>query len=557
MKDIRIGSLTLENFKCHDHFHMELGGADGVLSGDNAVGKTSVYDAFVWLLWGGDSARVCEKVIEVKPLAPSGRVRDRRAVTSVEAVLLVDGAPLRLRRQYREVWSGEKFGGHTSEYFVDGVPCRKQEYTRRVEELAAEEIFRVLTNVNFFARDMDWQRRRELLCRAAGLPGDRALMALHPEFSELLSAMGERDTEEYRRWLNAQVKDLTRAGNDLPARISECEKTLHQVEGLDFGEARERLAALKGKQEALSARLFDPAAGADRARLESARQRRDSLRRETRHYREALGELEQRQNALRGRTFRGDRCPACGQTLPPDQVRAAKARFQEELRREAEELAAREERLRRESLRAEEALGNLEEEVKEKEALLPGEPGEEVRRELQAVRREMEELQRVLDQEALHTYAGKRLEELRQQEREAAARLEEYQGRLGELDKFSAFRAGFLEESVNALFREVRFRLFREKVGGGLEDRCDVTVEGVPYINVNNGGRIRAGMDIIRAMSELWEVRLPLFIDNAEGVTRLPETACQRIALRVAPGPLRAEREEEGVWQAGPFSRYM
>ena len=231
--------------------------------------------------------------------------------------------------------------------------------------------------------------------------------------------------------------------------------------------------------------------------------------------------------------------------------------FQEELRREAEELAAREERLRRESLRAEEALGNLEEEVKEKEALLPGEPGEEVRRELQAVRREMEELQRVLDQEALHTYAGKRLEELRQQEREAAARLEEYQGRLGELDKFSAFRAGFLEESVNALFREVRFRLFREKVGGGLEDRCDVTVEGVPYINVNNGGRIRAGMDIIRAMSELWGVRLPLFIDNAEGVTRLPETACQRIALRVAPGPLRAKREEEGVWQAGPFSRYM
>ena len=550
MKDIRIGSLTLENFKCHDHFHMELGGADGVLSGDNAVGKTSVYDAFVWLLWGGDSAGVCEKVIEVKPLAPSGRVRDRRAVTSVEAVLLVDGEPLRLRRQYREVWSGEKFGGHTSEYFVDGVPCRKQEYLRRVEELAAEEPFRALTNVNFFARDMDWQRRRELLCRAAGLPGDRTLMAGNPQFSGLLSAMGERDTEEYRRWLNAQVKDLTRAGNDLPARINECEKTLHQVEGLDFGEARERLAALKGKQEALSARLFDPAAGADRARLESARQRRDSLRRETRHYREALEELEQRRNALRGRTFRGDRCPACGQALPADQVRAAKARFQEELRREAEELAGREERLRRESLRAEEALGNLEQEVKEQESRLPGAPGEEVRR-------EMESLQRVLDQEALRTYAGKRLEELRQQEREAAARLEEYQGRLEELDKFSAFRAGFLEESVNALFREVRFRLFREKVGGGLEERCDVTVEGVPYINVNNGGRIRAGMDIIRAMSELWGVRLPLFIDNAEGVTRLPETACQRIALRVAPGLLRVEREEEGVWQADPFSRYM
>lgn len=557
MKDIRIGELTLENFKCHDHFHLDLGGADGAISGDNAVGKTSVYDAFVWLLYGGDSAGFCEKVIEVKPLAESGLVRDHRAVTSVEAVLLVDGVPLRLKRCYREVWSGEVFGGHTSEYYVDGVPCRKQEYARRVEELAAEEPFRVLTSVNYFARDMDWQRRRELLCRAAGLPGERELMAGNPEFSGLLSAMGEKGTEDYRRWLTAQVKDLTRAGNDLPARISECEKTLRQVEGLDFGDARQRLAALKGKQDALNARLFDPAAGADRARLESARQRRDSLLRENRHYREALGELEDRRKALRSRTFRGDRCPACGQPLPPEQVRAAKARFQEALRREAEELDSRQERLHRESLRAKEALGNLEEEVKSLEARVPGEPGENIRRELQAVRREMEALQRILDQEALKTYAQKRLEELLQQDRRAAEQLEEYQGQLRELDRFGQFRAGFLEESVNALFREVRFRLFREKVGGGLEERCDVTVGGVPYINVNNGGRIRAGMDIIRAMSELWEVRLPLFIDNAEGVTRLPDTACQRIALRVAPGPLRVHREEEGTWQAGPFSRYM
>ena len=94
-------------------------------------------------------------------------------------------------------------------------------------------------------------------------------------------------------------------------------------------------------------------------------------------------------------------------------------------------------------------------------------------------------------------------------------------------------------------------------MGGGLEERCDVTVQGVPYINVNNGGRVRAGMDIIRAMSELWQVKLPLFLDNAEGVTRLPETACQRIALRVAPGPLRLEREEEGTWQADRLTRYM
>lgn len=557
MKDIRSHSMTLENFKCHDSFRLELGGADGVLSGDNGAGKTSVYDAFVWLLWGGDSAGGCEKVIEVKPLAPSGRVRDHRAVTSVEAVLTVDGEPVRLRRSYREIWNGETFGGHTSEYYVDNVPCRKQEYTRRVEELASEEVFRVLTNVSFFARELDWQRRRALLCQAARLPEDRALMAANPEFAPLLDAMGEKTAEDYRRWLTAQVKELTQAGNDLPARISECAKTLRQVEGLDFEDARQRYASLKGKQDALNARLYDPGLGADRARLESTRQRRDSLLRETRHYREALEELEDRRRRLRSRVFRGDRCPTCGQELPREQVLSARERFQEELRREAEELTGREARLRRESLRAEEALGNLEQEVRDLESRLPGEPAQDIRRELKEVRRNMERLRGILDQEALKTYAENRMEELRRQEQHSAGLLEQYRQQLQQLDRFHRFRSSLLEESVNALFREVRFRLFREKVGGGLEERCDVTVNGVPYINVNNGGRVRAGMDIIRAMSELWGLQLPLFLDNAEGVTALPDTACQQIALRVAPGPLRTERKEEGVWQADPFSRYM
>ena len=118
-------------------------------------------------------------------------------------------------------------------------------------------------------------------------------------------------------------------------------------------------------------------------------------------------------------------CPTCGQALPAEQVTAARERFREELRREAEELENRETRLRREALRAREALGTVEEEVKALQAKLPADPGEQVRRQLKQVRREKEQLQGILDQEALKTYAEKRLEELGQQERKAAELLEE------------------------------------------------------------------------------------------------------------------------------------
>lgn len=557
MKDIRILELVLENFKCHSFLRLNFGGRNAWISGDNGAGKTSVYDAFVWLLWGGDSAGNGDKLIEVKPLDADGRA-DSGEITSVECTLLVDGTPVRFRRAYREVWSGEQvFGGHTSEYAVDNVPCRKQEYLRRVEELAGEEAFRVLGNVRYFAQELDWQRRRELLCRAAGLPGDRELMAEEPEFAEIPEQMGEKTLDEYRKWLVAQVKELTRAGNDLPARISECENTLRQVEGLDFGQAQARFADLKGRKDILTARLIDPAAGADRARVESIRQRRDSLLRENRHYQDALQDVENRRQALRERVFRGDVCASCGQDLPAYRVNLAREAFRQELRREAEALDSRQARLRREAVRAKEALGAVEEELKQMERELPEDNGEELRRELKALAGEMERLQQILDRQALKTYAEQRLEQLQQQAQKAEALLQMYQQRLNALDRFGRFRASRLEESVNALFEQVRFRLFREKVGGGLEERCDVTVAGVPYLNVNSAGKVRAGMDIIRVMAQVWGVRLPLFLDNAEGVTALPETACQRIALRVAPGPLKLEREGEGVWEADPFGRCM
>ena len=90
MKEIRIKRLSLENFKCHASLTLELDGRDVSIYGDNATGKTSIYDAFYWLLFGKDSAGNGEKNMEIKPLDAAGEVRDHLAVTAVEAVLLVD-----------------------------------------------------------------------------------------------------------------------------------------------------------------------------------------------------------------------------------------------------------------------------------------------------------------------------------------------------------------------------------------------------------------------------------------------------------------------------------
>ena len=91
MKNIRIDRLRLENFKCHEALELNFDGQDRTIYGDNATGKTSIYDGMIWLLFGKDSAGNGEKNIDIKPLDRNGNVRDHDAITSVEAVMTVDG----------------------------------------------------------------------------------------------------------------------------------------------------------------------------------------------------------------------------------------------------------------------------------------------------------------------------------------------------------------------------------------------------------------------------------------------------------------------------------
>ena len=126
------------------------------------------------------------------------------------------------------------------------------------------------------------------------------------------------------------------------------------------------------------------------------------------------------------------------------------------------------------------------------------------------------------------------MEELREDARNAAECLDAIEGQLYLMEEFTRYKTGFVEESVNGMFRLAKFRLFREQANGGLEDRCDVVVNGVPYMGLNNGMKINVGIDIINTLSAAYGVSVPLFVDNAESVTRLENCAGQIIRLVVS-----------------------
>ena len=633
MRAIRIIRLTLDNFKCHRHLTLQLDGNNVTLYGDNATGKTSVYDALTWLLFGKDSAGNGEKNIEIKPLDSTGSVIDHSAITSVEAELSVDGEITTLKRTYREVWSTkrgtsvETYDGNTSEYFVDGVPCKKYAFESKIKELVPEDTFRLLTAVGYFPGDLKWQERRAILFDMAGTLTDREIMAMDAKFAPLLEGMGKLSLDDYKKKLDAEKRGFVGIKDQTPARLDECQKTVRDLAGLDFAGAKAALADLEQRQRDISAQLIaldhDSAADAKRLEIRSAELERqkldgqndafraqqtagavdvDGLRRQRNSlesrlatvsafltgaeknlagYDKAIEDSRARWIAVNGEVFTGGSCPTCGQQLPFDQLQAATAAFEKQKRARLDEIMRTASSQKESKAQAEERIKRLRDEIATLEAdilRLDGQISaadaakvspvdmdgyaeavkaiqarvnalnaelsammgnaaqirEQLRSELGAVQEKISQQQAIIGKESILQYTNKRIGEIQADARNAAQALESIEKMLYLADEYTRYKTQYVESSVNSLFRIARFRLFREQANGGVEERCDVVYDGVPYIGLNNGMKINVGIDIINALSRHYGVTVPLFVDNAEGVTRLEQSEAQVIRLFVS-----------------------
>ena len=133
-----------------------------------------------------------------------------------------------------------------------------------------------------------------------------------------------------------------------------------------------------------------------------------------------------------------------------------------------------------------------------------------------------------------HEQGNIRINELREQERKLATEYEKIEGALHLCEQFTRAKVSVLEGKINSMFKMAKFKMFSQLVNGGLEECCEVTYKGVPYSSMNNAARIQVGIDIINTLSEYYKFDAPIFADNAESVTSLPETKAQLFRLIVS-----------------------
>ena len=247
---MKLIKLHLTNFKGIASFTLEADGKGVDIYGDNATGKTTLMDAFLWLLFGKDSQNKTD--FEIKTLGPDGEP-EHGLEHSVEARLqLPNGRQTTLKKTFYEKWTKKRgsataeFTGHTTDHYLDGVPVKKKEYDELISEIAEEGIFRLLTDPTYFNTQLHWQDRRQLLLEVCGDISDEEVLANEPSLTELADLINEHSIDDLKKIIAAKRTKINKELQKIPVRIDEVQLGLPNIDGLEPGELEKELHAING-----------------------------------------------------------------------------------------------------------------------------------------------------------------------------------------------------------------------------------------------------------------------------------------------------------------------
>ena len=212
MSRIILSNLKIENFKGIDHYELNLDGDNAVITAENGVGKTTVYDALLFLFFGKDSTG--RKDFQLRPLDRYNRPV-KGVVLAVEATIDIDGVKHVFRKEHHEKVVKNQLRGYETLCWIDEVPRKVGEYAEYIADIVSEDTFKLLTDLRFFNSKMHHTDRRKVLLEIAGEIGT-------PEgFEELTAALNNRTVEQYKTVLQGQKKRHAKERDEINPRIDE------------------------------------------------------------------------------------------------------------------------------------------------------------------------------------------------------------------------------------------------------------------------------------------------------------------------------------------------
>lgn len=259
MKQIKLKRITLVNFKGIQSLTLDFKEQETTICGANGTGKTTVFDAFTWLLFGKDSQD--RKDFNIKTYSKDGNAIPKLP-HEVSAIVSVDGVDIALRKTFSEKWTkrrgalDEVFDGHETMYYYNDVPLKASEYNARIADICSEQTFKYITTPLYFTSQKP-DMQRQLLFRLAGDITNEDVVIKNPDkgFESVVYALSGKSIDDLKREIASKKKTIKEACESIPARIDE--RRRNETEQKDWSAIEMQIADLEKQIVAINMQVAD------------------------------------------------------------------------------------------------------------------------------------------------------------------------------------------------------------------------------------------------------------------------------------------------------------
>lgn len=252
---ITLKKLHIENFKNAKDQTFELDHITKI-KGQNASGKTTIVDAFMWCLFNKDSKGNTD--FGIRPLDAAGNKVDHVEI-KVDLLLDVDGREYQITKLQKQNWVKKRgnleatLQGNVNSYEIDGVPKKEKDFKTFVSEIIDEDLFQLLTNPSTFV-NMKWKdQRTELLKMVPEVNNDMVIASNPDAFSELNLALSLHTPEDLQAKSKKALSEYKKKQVEIPARIDEVKKSMTDIDvaelELQRNSLKEQIAVVEKSEE--------------------------------------------------------------------------------------------------------------------------------------------------------------------------------------------------------------------------------------------------------------------------------------------------------------------
>lgn len=232
MKTITLKKLTLQDWRGQNRVINFSSSTE--ITGRNKSGKSTVFNAFLWLMTGCDELNRSNHKLFDDTLPMTF---ENAKVASVEALLLIDDVEYAMKKTAKQGWSRkrgreeyEKSNTDNYNFYIDGIERTSGEYKTFIESTFAPiDKLKMMLNIKYYQL-LDYKEMRKYF---ESLVGDISINDFKADYSEILNDLNKYPIEEVKMSYKSKIKPIKASIESLPITIDTLQANLPNISSLD------------------------------------------------------------------------------------------------------------------------------------------------------------------------------------------------------------------------------------------------------------------------------------------------------------------------------------